>query len=126
VLAAAALKGEPVKRKGGKKKFFLLAGLAGLGALAFQKLRGGQESTNWQTSYSPTPAPTAVPDPSAPASAPTTGSHTADVPVDSTQGDPVGATPGETLADATEEPHAVTTPDAPAEAVDVSDADKKA
>jgi ElaB/YqjD/DUF883 family membrane-anchored ribosome-binding protein len=123
-LAAAALKGEPVKRKGGKKKYFLFAGLVGLGALAFQKLRGG-ESANWQTSYSPSPAPTAVPDPKAPAApaappAAKSGSHTADVPVDSQQGDPVGATPGESLSDATEEPHPVTTPDAPAEDVDVT------
>lgn len=136
VLAAAALKGEPVKRKGGKKKFVVFAGLVGLGALAFQKLRG-RESANWQTSYSPSPAPTAVPDtsaPSAPAApaapsapksskapqAPQAGSHSADVPVDSTQADPVGATPGESLSDATEEPHPVTTPDAPAEDVDVT------
>jgi F0F1-type ATP synthase membrane subunit b/b' len=120
VLAAAALKGEPVKRKSGKKKYVVFAGLLGLGALAFQKLRGGDESANWQTSYSPSPAPTAVPDPQAPVTpAPSAGSHTADVPVDSTA-DPVGATPGESLSDATEEPHPVTTPDAPAEEIDVT------
>jgi F0F1-type ATP synthase membrane subunit b/b' len=119
-LAAAALKGEPVKRKSGKKKYVVFAGLLGLGALAFQKLRGGDESANWQTSYSPSPAPTAVPDPQAPVTpAPSAGSHTADVPVDSTA-DPVGATPGESLSDATEEPHPVTTPDAPAEEIDVT------
>ena len=32
----------------------------------------------------------------------------------------MGATPGESLSDATEEPHPVTTPDSPAEDVDVS------
>jgi hypothetical protein len=120
LLAAAALKGEePVKPKSGnKKKLLVFAGLVGLGALAFQKLRGG-ESANWQTSYSPTPAPAAPPAPPSP-SAPMAGSHTADVPVDSASGDAVGASPGEALSDATEEPHPVTTPDAPAEDVDVS------
>ena len=119
VLAAAALKGEPVKRKGSKRKFFLFAGLAGLGALAVKKLRGG-ESPNWQTSYSPSPSPAATPAPRS-TSAPTTGSHTAKVPVDSGAGDDQGgASPGEALADSAEEPHPVTTPDSPAEDVDVA------
>ncbi len=119
--AAAALKGEPVvvKKKGRKRKLFVFATLAGLGALAVQKLRGG-ESANWQTSYSPSPAPAAPPAPPSPA-APMAGSHTADVPVDSASGDPVGASPGESISDAAEEPHPVTTPDAPAEDVDVAD-----
>ena len=116
MLAAAALKGEPVKRKGGgKKKFFLFAALAGLGALAMKKLRGG-ESANWQTSYSPPAAPASPPRPAAP----TAGSHTAEVPVDSTADDAAGASPGEALADSAEEPHPVTTPDSPAEDVDVT------
>jgi hypothetical protein len=117
-LAAAALKGEPVKRKSGKKKFFVFAGIVGLGALVVKKLQAG-ESANWQSSYTPTPAPAAPPAPPSP-SAPMAGSHAAAVPVDSEEGDPVGATPGESLSDATEEPHPVTTPDAPAEDVDVS------
>ncbi len=120
VLAAAALKGEPVKQKTSKKKKFLVvATLAGLGALAMQKLRGGDESTNWQSSYSPTPAPaTSVPTPTA-----TAGSHVADVPTDSATGsdDFAGANPGESLSDAIGEPHPVTLPDAPAEDVDVSE-----
>ena len=52
------------------------------------------------------------------------GSHAADTAVDDAAtpvGDPTGANPGETLSDATEEPHPVTTPDAPAEAVDVAE-----
>ena len=117
--AVAALKGEPVKRKGRKRKILLFAGLIGLAALAVQKLRGG-ESANWQTSYSPAPAAPAAP---ASPAAPMAGAHAADAPTDDAgQGsdDPVGATPGESLADATEEPHPVTTPDAPAEDVDVS------
>lgn len=118
VLAAAALKGEPVKRKGGKKKFLLFAGLAGLGALAVKKFRGA-ESANWQTSYSPSPSPAAPPAPPSP-SAPMAGSHTADVAVDAAGDDAGGASPGEALADSAEEPHPVTTPDSPAEDVDVA------
>ncbi len=117
--AVAALKGEPVKRKGRKRKILLFAGLAGLAALAVQKLRGG-ESANWQTSYSPSPAPATPPAPPSPA-APMSGSHAAESPAESDGSDgPVGATPGESLSDATEEPHPVTTPDSPAEDVDVS------
>jgi hypothetical protein len=122
-LAAAALKGEPVKKKSGKKKYFVLAALAGVGAYLAQKMRAGDESANWQTSYSPKPAPAAPPAPPSPA-APMAGSHAADAAVDSpatSAGDPTGANPGESLADATEEPHPVTTPDAPAEDIDVSD-----
>lgn len=119
--AVAALKGEPVKRKGRKRKILLFAGLVGLAALAVQKLRGG-ESANWQTSYSPSPAPATPPAPPSPA-APMSGSHAVDSPAGSEGADgPVGATPGESLSDATEEPHPVTTPDSPAEDVDVSNA----
>ena len=126
VNATAALKGEePVKRKGRKRKLFVFATLAGLGAYAVQKLRGG-ESANWQTSYSPSTAPAAPPAPPSP-SAPQAGSHAADVPVDAAgeaEAEPVGATPGESLSDATEEPHPVTTPDSPAEDVEVSQGKK--
>lgn len=129
VLAAAALKGEPVKRTSKKKKFLVFASLVGLGALVAQKLRGGDESANWQTSYAPTPAPAAPPAPPSP-SAPMAGTHAAYVATDSAVTDPdaavdpVGATPGESLSDAIEEPHPVTTPDSPAETVEVKDPDK--
>jgi vacuolar-type H+-ATPase subunit H len=128
-LAADAIKGEPVKKKGGKKKWFLFAAIAGAGAFVFKKLRGGQdESANWQTSYAPKPAPAAPPAPPSP-SAPMAGSHAADTAVDdaaTSAGDATGANPGEALSDATEAPHPVTTPDAPAEDVDVSDTEDPA
>jgi vacuolar-type H+-ATPase subunit H len=122
-LAAAALKGEPVKKKSGKKKFFVLAALAGIGAFVAKKMQGGNESANWQTSYAPKPAPAAPPAPPTPA-APMAGSHAADTAVDNSAtaaGDPTGANPGEALADSSEAPHPVTTPDAPAEDIDVAD-----
>ncbi len=112
--AAAALKGETVKKKGGKKKkFFLVAVVAGGGAVLFSKLRSKDESANWQSSYTPAPAPAAPPAPPSPA-APMGGSHAADV-----ADDTAGANPGESIADAADKPHPVTTPDAPAEEVDV-------
>ncbi len=122
-LAAAALKGEPVEKKSGKKKWFVLAALAGAGAFVYKKLQGSDESANWQSSYTPTPAPAAPPAPPSP-SAPMAGSHVADTAGDgaaTSAGDPTGANPGEVLADSTEEPHPVTTPDAPAEDVDVTE-----
>ena len=120
-LAAAALKGEDVQRKGGKKKWFVIAALAGGAAYAWTKLRGGNDSANWQSSYTPAPAPApaAPPAPATPA-APQAGAHLADASVDGVD-DATGATPGEALADSVEEPHTVTTPDSPSEAVDVSE-----
>ncbi len=120
-LAAAALKGEPVKRKGRKRKIVLFAGLAGLGALAVKKLTGGGESENWQSSYTPSPAAPATPSAPPSPAAPMSGSHLSEAPVGDATEDPTGATPGESLSDATEEPHPVTTPDSPAEDVDVSE-----
>jgi hypothetical protein len=117
--AAAALKGEPAPKKGRKLKLLVVVGLAGAAAYAAKKLTSGGESANWQSSYTPTPAPAAPPAPPSP-SAPMAGSHVADTGVDSA-GDAGGAAPGETLSDAAEEPHPVTTPDAPAEDVDVSE-----
>lgn len=125
--AAAALKGEDVEvkqaKKGGKlRKLLLLVGLAGLGAFVAKKLKG-DDSSNWQSSYTPSPAPAAPPAPPSPA-APMAGSHVADVPTDAGttgSGDAAGAAPGESLSDAVEEPHPVTTPDNPAEKTDVSD-----
>lgn len=105
-LAEVADAAEPEKKKGGKfKKFLLISGLAALGAFVFSKVRRSKESDNWQSSYTPTPAP--------PAPAP---KH-----VDDATEDEAGATPGEAIADATEEPHPVTTPDEPAEVVDVEE-----
>lgn len=102
-LAKAALKGEDVKRKGSKrKKLLVVLGLAAIGAVVAKKLAGDQHADNWQSSYTPAPVPTP-----APAAAPATG-----------------ASPGETVADSAEEPHPVTTPDDPAEAVELKKDDQ--
>lgn len=102
----AQLKGEPPKKKGKLKKFVLLAGIAGAVAFVAKKLQGGGGSDNWQSSYTPSPAPssTASPTPSAPQAG-----------ID----DVAGASPDEALSDASEAAHPVSTPDDPAEVVDL-------
>ena len=130
-LAAAALKGEPVKKTGGKRKWLLVAVLAGAGAFVAKKLTSGSDADNWQSSYTPTPAPGAsstttsspVAAPVTPA-APASGSDVGDQQVDLGRvgmDDPAGASPGEVISDSTETPHPVTTPDSPAETVDVAE-----
>lgn len=97
-LASAALKGEEVERSRSKTKAVLLiAALAGVGALVARKLSGGN-ADNWQSSYTPAPTPAPAP--------------------------PAGASPGETVADSVEQPHPVTTPDDPAEVVDLDETKK--
>jgi len=104
---------EPPKKKGGKlKKFALLGGLVAGLAFVASKLRGSKEADNWQSSYSPTPAPTPAPAPPSPPvtpAAPTSGAND----------DGAGASPDEALADQVEAPHPVTTPDEPAEVVEL-------
>ncbi len=103
----AEIKGEKPKKGGKLKKLLLITGLAALGGFVFKKLRGDATSDNWQSSYVPTPAP-------APSAAPADSDDTG------------GSSPDEAIADAAEQPHAVSTPDDPAETVTVDeDAAKK-
>jgi hypothetical protein len=106
----AQLRGEE-KKKGGKlRKFAIFAALAGAAGFIAKKLQGGGQSANWQSSYVPTPAPEAGQGPSTP-------------------DDAGAAAPGEAISDAADEPQPVTTPDEPAEVVDletpVEDASEK-
>jgi hypothetical protein len=121
-IAAAAkvneLRGiEPEPKKGGKlKKVLFLGVLAGIGGFVYKKFLGGSGGgDNWQSSYVPAPAPAAS-TPSAPAaSAGATGQ------AERTQDDAAAASPDEALADASEHPVADTTPDNPAQVVDLDD-----
>jgi hypothetical protein len=102
----AELRGEE-KKKGSKlKKLAIFVAIAGAVGFVARKIQSSGQGDNWQSSYVPTPAPTPP---------------TAD--------DAGAAAPDEALSDAAEEPHAVTTPDDPAEVVDleapVEDATKK-
>lgn len=110
---AAALKGEVAapKRKSHKlRKLFLLLGLSGVAAFVAKKMSEREESTAWQSSYTPTPpAPTSTPTAAAAAEVP----HPAD--------DEGGAAPDEAAADAAEVPHPATTPENPASEIRVDD-----
>jgi hypothetical protein len=101
----AQLRGEePKKKKGGRlKKIALFAVLAGAVGFVAKKLQGGGQADSWQSSYVPSPAPASAPTPKA---------------------DDAGAAgPDEALSDATDEPHVATTPDEPAEVVDIETKD---
>jgi hypothetical protein len=102
----AQLRGEE-KKKGSKlKKVAIFAALAGAVGFVAKKLQGGGQSANWQSSYVPTPAP-----------------------APSATDDAGAAGPDEAIADAADEPQPVTTPDEPAEVIDlespVEDSKKK-
>lgn len=108
--AVAAGLMEDKKKKGGKFKKFLFVGVL-VGAIGFvaKKLTAQKESDKWQPA---TPTP--------PAPRPTTASATAPTAAGAEEADDTaGADPAEALADAAETPHAVTTPDNPADVVDV-------
>jgi Family of unknown function (DUF5324) len=107
--AVAALKGEveaPAKKKHRFRKFLLVLGLGGAVAFVAKKLSDRPSTTTWESTPTPPPAP------AAPA-----GAHKADT---SEGGDDQGgASPDVAAADAAAEPHAATTPDSPAETIDV-------
>ncbi len=92
----------PPKKSHKLRKFLVFTGLAAAAAFVVTKLRSGQEADNWQSSYTPTPAPA----PAAPAP---------------TAQESGGASPDEAIADQAETPHEATTPDAPADVVEVDE-----
>jgi hypothetical protein len=91
----------PKKKKGKLKRFVLFAAIAGAVAAIAKKLQGAGQTDSWQSSYTPSPPPPTEPE----------------APVE----DPAGASPDEALSDASESPHAVSTPDEPADVVDVDE-----
>jgi hypothetical protein len=144
IAKANELRGIEPEPKGGKlKKVLLLSGLLAIGGVVFSKLRAKDESANWQSTYVP-PAP---PKPAAPAapSAPVTPATTTVDPDADPLNDPIeevtaddvvtadppatndigGGAPGEAISDAVEESHDPTTPDEPAEIIDIEDVPKK-
>ena len=98
----AELKGEKPKKSRRFRKVLLFGGIAAAAAFVASKLKGGQDSSSWNSSYTPTPPPA----PPAPAT-------------EADADDAAGAMPGEALSDAGEEPHEVTTPDDPADEVEI-------
>jgi hypothetical protein len=104
---AAALKGEVEAPKETHKlrNLLILLGLGAVVAFVVKKKSDREPTTAWQSSYTPTPTSTT-----------TGGAHKADEPAD----DAAGASPDVAAADAAAAPHPATTPDNPAETVDVS------
>jgi hypothetical protein len=118
---------EPEPEGGGKlKKLLVVTGLLAIGGVIFSKLRSKDESANWQSSYTPAPPPkptvgdaTIPTEKASPAATP--GSASASAGTGSTSDDIGGGDPGEALSDLAEEPHPATTPEAPAEVVEIDD-----
>ncbi len=95
---------DPPKKKHRLRKVLVITGVAALAAFVASKLRSGGDHDAWQSSYTPTPAPRPVP----------------------AEDDQGGASFDEALSDSAETSHPATTPDAPAEVVDIdADTDKK-
>ena len=112
------LKPQP-KKKSKLKRFLLFSAIAGAVAVVAKKLQAGSSSDNWQSSYTPSPPPTEQPPPTP--AAPQSGG---DPLTDPLPEDPGGASPDEAMADSAEAPHPATTPDDPAEVVDLEEGKK--
>ena len=87
-----------------------------------KKLQAGSSSDNWQSSYTPSPPPGEQPPTPPTPAAPQSGG---DPLTDPLPEDPGGASPDEAMADSAEAPHPATTPDDPAEVVDLEEGKKK-
>jgi vacuolar-type H+-ATPase subunit H len=110
---ANELRGKP-KKKHRLRKLLVITGVAALLGFVAKKMQSGSDKDNWQSSYTPTPAPR----PSA------TDTPIFDAAQSASDEEPVaadegGAGPDEALADAVEEQHEVTTPDEPADVVEL-------
>lgn len=126
----ASIRPEPEPRGGKLKKVLLLGGLLAIAGVVANKLKSSKgESANWQSTYVPAPPPaspttTGAAAGAAAAAAPVTGDPLTDpLPGDDTPAtdDIGGGAPGEAISDVTVEPHDPTTPDDPAEIVDIDD-----
>lgn len=118
--AVAALKGdvEAPKKTHKLRNLLVVLGLGGIVAAVVKKLSDREPTTAWQSSYTPTPAAPATPaGPAATDDATDAGgAHRAEAEAD----DVGGASPDVVAADAAATPHSPTTPDNPAETIDIS------
>lgn len=111
---AAELAGRPKKKKHRLRTLLLLTGIAAAVGFVAKKLTSRDDNDSWQSPPPPRPAP-------APRASDTPLGDAAAASTESTESaDGGGAGPDEALADATDESHEATTPDEPAEVVDVS------
>jgi hypothetical protein len=111
---AAELSGEP-KKKHRVRTLLILTGIAAVLGFVAKKLTSRGDQDDWQSSYTPPPARTETPIADAAAAASAGGAA-----------DEGGAGPDEALADSVEEQHEVTTPDEPAEVVDLAPGEEPA
>jgi hypothetical protein len=111
---AAELSGEP-KKKHRVRTLLILTGIAAVLGFVAKKLTSRGDQDDWQSSYTPPPARTVTPIADAAATASAGGAA-----------DEGGAGPDEALADSVEEEHEVTTPDEPAEVVDLAPGEEPA
>jgi hypothetical protein len=116
---AAELQGEPEK-KHRLRKLLIITGVGAVMVFIVKKLRSGGDQDNWQASYTPPPPPTAR---SSDTPIYDAASASSDEPTADDEG---GAAPDEALADAAEQAHPVTTPDEPADVVEVAHAEGSA
>ena len=113
---AAELRGEP-KKKHRLRKVLVFTGLAALLGFVYKKAQASSDRENWQSSYTPTPPPRAT------SETPIFDAAQAASDDDPVGNDEGGAGPDEALADAVEEQHPVTTPDEPADVIDLESAE---
>jgi len=106
VAAALKCEVEAPKQTHKLRNLLILLGLGGLVAFVVKKKSDREPTTAWQSSYTPTPASA------------TGGAHKAEA--EEAADDAAGASPDVAAADAAATPHPATTPDNPAETVDVS------
>ena len=111
---ANELRGKPQK-KHRVRTLLLITGVAALLGFVAKKLQSGSDKDNWQSSYTPTPAPA----PARATDTPIFDAAQAAAVDEPTSEDEGGASPDEAIADATDELHPVTTPDEPADVVDL-------
>ena len=126
---------EPEPRGGKLKKVLLLGGLLAIVGVVANKLRARQDdSAHWQSTYVPPAPPASAAKPAAPAAAaaPVTPATTSGDPLTdprpdeaATTDDVGGGAPGEAISDNVEEPSEATTPDDPAEIIDIDDVPQK-
>ena len=110
---AAELTGKPQKKKHPLRRLLVLTGIAALVGFAVKKMQSKGDQESWQSTYTaPTASSTPIADAAAAASA--------------EGADEGGAGPDEALADAVDEEHEVTTPDEPAEVVDLAPGEEPA
>jgi hypothetical protein len=95
------------------RNLLIITGIAALIGFAAKKLRSGDKE-NWQSSYMPDPPPVSRPGASDTPIAEAAAAASAE------GADEGGAGPDEAIADATGEAHGVTTPDDPADIVDLT------